>query len=1397
MKLSTLHHSQIIFQKKDAYNGVILSTIYNTSLELRLIFVLLFVVSNSLLILGQLPEDYPISNNKFLVEVISNNQLEGFASPKILADEDNILWIPWISGLIKYDGIHSDYFNHLIDPDKFKNTVPYDVFDDNEGKLWIPFKEGILTFNKNTHKTIIIENDSIINLDTAGGVRYIIQHISDDLFYVLTNTGNFGRISKGAQNDSLGNYTYTFQNLLPDDYSICFERLNENEVWLATDELVKITIDENQSDKLDITRYKIACLEGIKYEIRKIEHIEGDIFAVYAVDLNRNTYLFFFDPLRGLCNMLPNLDLKMPTWRYLRFSEQLVFDSNNNLWWSIFGNQLVKFNLSDSFNYLNDSLDYSQIDVFKADNKNNESLNNNYIHRLIEDKTANVWISTNGAVWKYSEQYDYIKKVNLPRSYKDELVKSVIYDQNSKLYWLATSNGILTYDQKKNKFDSLTIKNTRGEIPTKNYELIRDSSGTVWVGSQTGLYSIKTSTSGKAYSSSRHIDPGDEYTWESTIDMDFDKDGNIWVLCGYGRIYCFNPIKGKFKKLELVKGRIMSNLLFIDSKDHIWVNDRSGNLYDIQVKEINENKILGQSKLIPLKNQVSLIVESDKNNQLTLTNHSFTFFGTYETKLKSTDTYLNFKTTKPLFIIDLIQDQYENIWLMSPKKLYLFQEGFEELIPVSEEIINLETSTSSSIHSNENELLVPSRSSFYQIDLTKLKLKNAYRTRIANIKVNGKSVKNIDQYSQGNYSIEVLEHDQNNLEVYISLFDLSDDGNQYIEYSINNDDHWHIFSPDGRERFSELAPRDYHISFRTGVKGNREALDRITTLVFKIKEPWYWSSAFKLIYVILFLGFSFLLFRLILVRKLALQEAKKVKEISLLRSQLFANITHEFRTPLTVILGMANELKSKITLSENLNDYLNPVKLISKNGQELLKLVNQILEHSKADVGKLKLKFIQSDIISLLNYLVESYQSYAESKVLTLTFHPDVDEMMMDFDSDKINTIISNLISNAMKFTDEGGEIKVYAHLNKNNDESHLLIKIQDTGIGIAKEDIDHVFDRFYRVQTSTFRKNEGSGIGLSLVNKLVKLHKGTISVNSELGNGSEFILFLPISNKAPFSSPEKIESEWEFIEEADKHSFVQDSKATDNLPIVLVVEDNKDVSIYLRHCLESKYKLFFARDGREGLDMAIDKIPDLIISDVMMPEMDGYELCNTLKTDIRTSHIPIVLLTAKVDIENRLEGLSKGADAYLAKPFNKIELNIRLEQLIKIRRKLREKYASQLISLENTDVSDDPDALFLQKAIDSILKRLDDSKYSSKDLSLDLRMSESNVYRKLKALTGKSTAIYIRSVRLHKSMELIKNGSLSISEVAFTVGFVDPAWFSKAFKEEFGHSPSHFKKNK
>nr|WP_299337733.1 hybrid sensor histidine kinase/response regulator transcription factor [Allomuricauda sp.] len=598
--------------------------------------------------------------------------------------------------------------------------------------------------------------------------------------------------------------------------------------------------------------------------------------------------------------------------------------------------------------------------------------------------------------------------------------------------------------------------------------------------------------------------------------------------------------------------------------------------------------------------------------------------------------------------------------------------------------------------------------------------------------------------------------------------------------------------PPGKYTFKVKALNDYFVE-------SPEA-----SIQFEVKRPWYWNYFSIISYVLLIGIFTYLISQWrtrnlkrrnqqleAAVNEAVVETKRQADEISHLyevKNQFFSNISHELRTPLTLILGPSTDLLEDDSLQPGQR---NKLTFINNNAKRLLRLINQLLDLSKLEAGKLDLKASQQNISKLVSAITESFSSMAVSQGIHLTFHSKPNEIYVFYDADKLEKVIINLLSNAMKFTESGGHVEV----SLSKAEEACILKVEDSGIGIAQDQQPYVFDRFFQADNKESREHEGTGIGLSLSKELIELHGGSIALDSELNRGSIFTVTLPLGKShlkshqlTKFGSSEQrqvpeIEQPIEIIEEAETESGEKD--------LVLLVEDNTEMRSYIKTQMGEAFQFLEAENGLKGFEMAKEHVPDLIVSDVMMPKMDGTQLCEKLKDEEATSHIPIILLTAKASKEDKIQGLKIQADAYLAKPFNKEELKATVNNLIANRRKLQKRFANNAIISPRDIAVTNMEQKFLEKLVDEIETHIGDENFGVEQLAQQIHLSRSQLHRKMVSITSHTPSLYLRKYRLEKAKKMLEMGSGRVSDIAFQVGFSSPSYFTKCFVEEFGTTPT------
>lgn len=631
-----------------------------------------------------------------------------------------------------------------------------------------------------------------------------------------------------------------------------------------------------------------------------------------------------------------------------------------------------------------------------------------------------------------------------------------------------------------------------------------------------------------------------------------------------------------------------------------------------------------------------------------------------------------------------------------------------------------------------------------------------------------------------------LAHNQNLLTFDFAALEFTNPAqNQYRYQLVGVDKDWVSLGNNNSIQFANLAPGDY--TFRVQGSNNDGVWSEQTAeLRFTIRPPWWASWWAYLLYVALVAAGVWRYYQYLLRQRFSEQEKLRLKELDDFKSRFFTNITHEFRTPLTVMLGMSDQLAKE----EKDEPKRHKIGLIKRSGENLLRLVNQILDLAKLESNALKINYIQGDILAFIRYVAESLHSLANAQNLMLRVESDQSKIVMDYDPERLLQIVHNLLSNAVKFTPSGGKITLRA----NREGGWLHLSITDTGAGIPADELPHLFERFFQAKNQEHAKAGGTGIGLSLTRELVRAMGGEITVESTVGVGSTFFVKLPVTNNSIF---EEKAVEISKTLPANRPPAALSTNTEPDRHTILIIEDNPDVVEYLNACLKDKYNLDFAYNGQAGIEKALENVPDLIVSDVMMPFKDGFEVVEGLKNDERTSHIPIVLLTAKADVQSRLAGLRKGADAYLSKPFHQEELLVTTDNLLETRRKLQLKYQQQILApvTQAASAAAEMEDAFLQK-----VRAVIDAHYSEDDFGLPqlcqkIGMSRSQLFRKMKALTDIAPSDLIRKHRLNKAKSLLERGVVNVAEAAWEVGFKDPSYFSKLYQEEFGEAPSTTRK--
>ena len=1307
----------------------------------------------------------------------------------ITQDQQGYLWLATNLGLVRYDGIEGKKYQYTSGD---SSSISFDYIEslyvDYLGKIWIGSRYGLSIYNPDCD-CIYRFPDMYKETDLAG--VHTITEDKDKNIWIGTENGGLYRYERESES-----FTRFLSN--PSD-----------PVNIVNDRIEHLLVDRNNNLWIGTNSYSTFNCSGLlQYnistgEIKQFIHgstdpnglIDNRISALYEDQEGQiliGTHqcgFHIYDPKSESITRM-SFDAENPGQLHAPYSEENVFsgppyvrlihqDRNGNYWINTTGKGINYFDAATktmknySFNLVNPQLLWS----------------------FFEDRQGNIWIGgfMGSGLFKtdlFARKFELNTNfINVEAAYESPLNPGIIWikSQEAGLSKMnLKTNEIIRYKHDKGKKESIGLNWARS--------LYQENKRILWVGlGFGGAYGGQAGNGGidrmdieketfTHFKLTRDDDGKDDFSY-TPYSICEDEEGCLWLGTGPGGIFRSNRDKTEFTHFKVSEADNSSmdhflNIVRIDKKGDIWASDfkDEGTLYLYDRQECQFHPYLKGFKAynIIIDEQGWILISTWEKGLVHLNPEDLSYIQyTKKDGLPSNDA------------LDIVDGGEGVFWIgtrMGPANFVLKTGEISSAgLPKTKYNAGILKASNNQIYVGGNTGLA----SFYADQV----IGNPFPPQI-NI---SEILISEENYLAGNkYSDElILSHKQNDIAFKFTGMHYSNPEKNSYQYKLDpTDDEWINAGYQRIVRFANLRPGSYKFQVKAansdGVWSN-EAV----SIPFTIKPAWWKTWWAYMIYLAMAIAFADRFYRFQLSKRMATSESRRLKEINQLKNSLFTNITHEFRTPLTVIKGMTGSIKSNMENQQADNIEIS-LDMIDRNSDSLLHLVNEMLDLAKIESGNMELQLVQANVIPFLKYISESFSSLAEENQISLTIFSEIDSLMMDFDGNKLTSVISNLLSNAIKFTPEFGKIVVHINQIEEKQNSFLFVKIKDDGIGISREDLPNIFNRFYQTDASTIRKSGGTGIGLALTKELVELMKGTIEVKSSIDEGSEFSFMIPVTRNAVISEHVELTKvpQTNILNISAAHP--EPSPGLDSgLPVVLIIEDNMDVVHYLNTCLKNKYETVHAINGSVGIEVALEKIPDIIISDVMMPEKDGFEVCETLKSDERTDHIPIIILTAKVTFEDRLKGLSHGADAYLAKPFNKEELLTRLDQLVSNRKKLIRKIQKEGVHALLKKRTKNPKLQFLQKVEKLIHEDITNSEFGSVDLAKKLLISDSQLYRKIKAITGRSTAVFIRSIRLQYAKELLSIKDKTVSEVAYEVGFNDPSWFSRAFKDEFGFAPS------
>lgn len=1326
-----------------------------------------------------------------LEKKLSNNYIIDIAE-----DKNGYIWFATEDGLNKLEG---GVFSPFYKKDKGKslnltgNELNCLLDDPQKPILWIGTQRaGLNAFNYQTNEQIIFQHDPNDPHSIATNDVTDLAIAADGNLWITTYWRGIEYLNKETRK-----FTHYNQETVPD--------LPSNTIWTVIDDHKGSLYIGHAQHGMSILSIKDKKIKNFTYNKNDNKSLPSNNVQCIFKD---NTGNIWVGTGRGLALFNPNteefiwLGEKNPSLSHLVYDIQQF--NENQLWVATELGGIAIIDLSKTlFNTA------EEIHVIQAGN-NEYNLNNSTVRCLFQDSHQNIWagtwggginfLSSDGALFK---SFSY--SPNSPESSLSTQIASAVCIDKQGLLWIGTDGGGINVLKDGQRIATYTEES--GHLSGNSVQTaLCDQKGNLWFGIFNGgimYYNMQTK-------SFQQIFPEKEST-QDVRSLFEDNNGTIWVGTSNG---VFQIDRESKKILQHMNANAPDNLVrsvMKDKKGQIWVGSfgRGIFLYASNGKRLKEfNTYLNFPS-----NTINQIFEDSKGCIWAATGEGLVQF-----ENNSPWKYKVYQRNEGLantFIWAIEEDENQNIWFSTNQGISCFVRSEESVYNYDfRDNIPMASFTGRSVCKDKNGVMYfgSTNGLCYFTPSYILEKRQAPKAIIGKITVFEPLVSensNETEISLINKESVRLKHLQNNFNISFSIQDYS--LNERVEYAYmlkGLENSWYTVKDPNNVTFRNLPPGKYEFMIKTRIR-NQEWSDEISSIEIIIAPPFWLSWWAKLLYLIsgtalLFIGLW--AYR----RKLNLEylyESEKKsheqeQELNDERLRFYTNITHELRTPLTLILGPLEDLVKSNTLSSK--DH-HRISVIHQSAVRLLNLINQILDFRKTETQNKRLCVTKGNLTNTVYEVGLKYKELNSKPDIQILIEAEEENMFLFFDKEIITMILDNLISNALKYTDKG-YIRIRAEWVTENGIRYAQLSVEDTGYGIGKEALAHIFERYY--QESGEHQASGTGIGLALVKNLVKLHEGDIQVKSLPDIGTTFYLRLLAENTYP-----------QALHGEDIHTEKQDAKAEDSTmkleaiepdknarPIILVVEDNADIRDYIADSFTNLYEVKTAANGKEGLQIATDCIPDIIVSDIMMPVMNGVVMCQKLKADIRTSHIPVILLTAKDSITDKEEGYQAGADSYLTKPFSASLLQSRISNLLTQRRLLSERFAirpdkPKKQSMEEkraiiTESMNKLDKEFLDKITNTITEGLAAAEnIDITVLSNVMCMSSSTLYRKVKALTGMSTNEYIRKIKMQLAEKYLLEGKYSISEIAFKVGINSNVYFRQCFKEEFGMSASDYLK--
>ncbi len=1375
--------------------------------------------------------------------ILTNNRIS-----RIWEDKNNYLWIK------TYDG----YYHYLIrETDEFitfpnyrksieeKNSVISCFYEDNSGNIFLgSTNSGFyhLKLNKKdkqyNSKQFLLnekspENSNTINFIEAADERRIWIGTKEGLYLYDCNSEELEKIRQGnnfSKAVSFNNKTYLGLDsgeILIYDFSK--NNFSDIPVQLNIPGIEKLNFLISSNDNLLIGTFNEGLIvyqsENNKtYQFKKygsdaqqafidsygLIWIKTNEFGIVKIDLRRNEEKHF-DLIEK--EKLTIIDDERP---------YIYEDMSRNVWIGIHGGGLAQYDReNDNFKF------------YRNDPLLNNTLSSDFVHCITEDKSGLLWIGTgqfNGGANKVilsNPSFRHIKPEGNIKNLADNVVRSIFEDSNNKI-WIATKSGsIYIYNS---DFTLLrTVNNfhlTQSDIPGYNvYSIIEDNNGYIWMGTKGGgVFVSKNSIKSdfNFYKNLSFYQYKNEYNDPSSLSNNNiysllqDNKSQIWIgTYGGGLNRVINRSNDK-----LICERITTGNSSLSSNDIRCIkSDSDGKIWIATVFGLNtlENDYAAKKyKILSFFHDPEILTSLNYNDVVHIFEDSkkqlwFGTFGGGVSLLKKYEgqksEFTNLTIKQGLIndaVFSILEDESGKIWFGTENGIssYLPARMIFENYSINSGLYSENFCENSCCITKDKNVLFGSVSGILLIRPENIeKTQYVPDVYITNFQLNNKDVDIRDSNSPINQNIGLLDniklkYNQSSFSFeYAALSYFSPEQNNYAFKLENFEEDWNYVGNQRKATYTNLSPGEYNFMVKaSNWDGTWNEIPR--EIKITITPPW-WKSTYALIAYIIITTWVLYFAQRIFLKYYRMQNDLKVeRRVNDIKLQFFTNISHEIRTPLTLILGPLDDIKSNQNLPDEVKE---KITIMERNGKRMLKLINQLLDFRKIQKKKMDLKIEQINLVSFVSEICEQFLPIANHKNINFEIKSTSPDVNVFIDPNKFDSVIFNILSNAFKYTGDNKSIKVKTGME---DSSHAYVEISDEGSGIPKDKLQFLFQRFTPLSSDDNQLN-GTGIGLNLAFEIIKLHKGEILVESEENSGSKFTVRLQtgydhfkkneinsISN-ATHHHRKPVEDDEFFTE------IKQVKEKTSKMPIALVVEDNPEVLIYLNDCLKNHFNVVTAINGVEGIEKANLLYPDIIISDVMMPQKDGIQMTTELKADFNTSHIPVIMLTAKSNIDDQIQGIESGAEAYIIKPFNSRYLRAVATNLLLQRETIIKKYRDKTTPENYEAKISNHDDLFLKEIIDIIENHLTEEEFNVEQLINYSKYSRTVLYTKIKGLLGVAPVDLIRQIRLKHAAKLISREGCKISDAAFSSGFNDPKYFRKCFKTFYGISPSDYQKSK